>query len=134
MEKKKVVISTGIISLLTIFSVLVITAFSLLIYSGAQTDYELSLKTVKATQDYYEAENNAELTLQTLHKTWKATSEKDVLTAFENLGFEAQMQPDGVNVSYQVEAGLEKLLNVQVLFPNNKNEEIQRLQWQISIK
>ncbi len=57
------VVSIGVVSLITVFAVLLLASFSLLILSSSRQDKELSLRTAQTVTDYYIADATAEETI-----------------------------------------------------------------------
>lgn len=66
MRRKRPVVSIGIVSLITVFSILILAVFSVLSLSGSRSDNELSVTAAHAVSNYYAAEAQAEQKLQEL--------------------------------------------------------------------
>ncbi len=66
MKRGRPVVSIGIVSLITVFTILLLAVFSVLSLSGSRSDSVLSDRAARAVADYYAAEAQAEQRLQEL--------------------------------------------------------------------
>ncbi len=129
MQERKNVVATGVISLITFFTVLLLTSLSFLILSTARTDSELAVKTAEAVTQHYTADREAEVTLFELHSWYR---ESGGLTAeqLKDKGFTllTDEEFDGVVVEYTVPINDKKDLYIKVGFPTGK-DSVERLSW-----
>ncbi len=139
-QKQSSVISTGVTSLITVFAVLLLASFSLLILSNSRSDSELSARTATAVTDYYVADSAAEQIIADLDLVRRSITEPDIeqlSDAINKLGYtissyEDYANYDGLVVSFTINIDENKNLNVDVGLPLNLNEKIERLKWQTS--
>ncbi len=106
-------ISIGIVSLITILGVLLLTTFSVLIVSSARTDINLSEKTVAALEEYYIAENEAELKMLEISNIIE-NYKSNLQTELENNGYFVFQDNRDLIVSYYVKINDKKDLFVEI--------------------
>ncbi len=85
-ERSRPVIATGIVSLITFFTILILTVFSFLILSGARSDSALSERTAQSVSAYYSADVAAEAKLEELYNIASA-SPTNIEAELEAAGF-----------------------------------------------
>ncbi len=139
-EKKKssTVISTGVTSLITVFSVLLLSSFSLLILSNSRIDTELSQKTAQAVTDYYAADTIAEEHIAEIISVRKNPNNytfSQLKYVLRNSGFDISTSSeyaryDGFVVTFEIEIDKSKKLVVDVGLPEDEEPLVERLKWQ----
>ncbi len=131
--RKQPVISIGVLSLITIFTVLLITSFAMLIFLSAQKDMTLSELTAKTVTAYYNADLTAEENFAKVDELWQTTTSSfDLENKIINEGFHILQgaEYDGMLVYYDIPISDKKYLHVEIGIPENKNE-LDRLSWRI---
>ncbi len=124
-------VSVGVVSLITFFTIMLLTSFAMLIIMGARSDLLLSEKTSASISGYYEANNIAEEKLAEIHTIYLNSDENTLEDMINNAGFNAVIEDDlPMQVEYSVEIDEDKYLQVQIELPLNPNDEIKRLKWQ----
>lgn len=134
-EKSRTTTSLGIgtTSILMVFVILILVTFSILSLSGAKTDQKLGNMTLKRTQDYYEAENQAEKKLAEIdQKLYFAKGQMDFVNTLSDI--------DGIiileekkQVSYKEIMSDKQYLDVLIQLQWNDGKQIyqyKKIRWQ----
>ncbi len=114
MAKKQSVISTGIVSLITFFTILILTSFTVLITASALNDRQLSDKTAESIKAYYEADAQAQEMLMELHTAYK--NGLDIVTQSDTFRYRPDITGNGTVIEYEVPIDDNKILEVQAGF------------------
>ncbi len=124
------IIATGVISLITFFSILLLTSFSFLILSSANTDSELAEKTALSVSEHFAADNFAEQKLVSLSEIVNANTGEELLTALSVGGFLVveDLSFEGMVVEYSVPINDKKMLYVKIGIDSDNT--LHRLSWQ----
>ncbi len=128
--KSKPVISTGIVSLISFFSILLLATLTVLMLSSARADSTLSDKAAVAVTEYYLADSMAEQTLADIQVL--RLQGGDLASALTQNGFTLleSTSKDQLLLSYTIPINDQKQLYVEIGVPIDQNEAIQRLRWQ----
>lgn len=116
MKRGRPVVSIGIVSLITVFTILLLAVFSVLSLSGSKSDSVLSDRAARAVADYYAAEAQAEQRLQEL----SAIAADDAVTPLgerlEAAGFEIAVDTSypGTVVVYNTPIDDRRVLRAEV--------------------
>ncbi len=130
-EGNKPVIATGIVSLIMFFTVLVLTSFSFLILSGANSDSLLSERTAESVSDYYSADSTAENMLAALHTLYKESPPEERDQIISNAGYTVLSENyEGTVYSYIVPITDKKELQIKIGISDSAPYPIERLAWQ----
>ena len=133
LNNRKSVISIGIVSLLCVFAVLVVTAFSIMIYSQAADDAMLTDKAIKFTSNYYVAESVAEENLQQAHRAieaYSSDSDKDsLMNSLDKLDIGYSLGDGEIRIYYTIEIDEYKNLEVEAIFSGESYSQISRTMW-----
>ncbi len=136
-KKQSSVISTGVVSLITVFAVLLLASFSLLILSNSRTDSRLSTQTSQAVTNYYIADATAEETIAHLDTLRQSSSDdfEQLGNTLEQNGYtlvttDGYSSYNGIVVTFAITIDEHKTLNVDVGLPQDKGKSIERLRWQ----
>ncbi len=122
-KKKYSGVGVGSTSIIMIFVVLCLTAFSILSFSSSDVGNKMANKTKEQTIHFYEAENKANLTLQNIDEVlFSAASnpaERDgVIISLSNIyGVKVFKQADYLTVSYDVPITETRYLAVELKVP-----------------
>ncbi len=122
-KKKYSGVGVGSTSIIMIFVVLCLTAFSILSFSSSDVGNKMANKTKEQTIHFYEAENKATLTLQNIDEVlFSAASnpaERDgVIISLSNIyGVKVFKQADYLTVSYDVPITETRYLAVELKVP-----------------
>lgn len=87
MKRGRPVVSIGIVSLITVFTILLFAVFSVLSLSGSRSDSVLSDRAACAVSDYYAAEARAEQRLSELSAIAASDTETPLWERLEEAGF-----------------------------------------------
>lgn len=90
MKGSRPVVSIGIVSLITVFSILILAVFTVLSLSGSRSDTSLSDTAARAVSNYYAAEAEAERRLQELSVLAAGDAEVPLGKRLEAAGFEIE--------------------------------------------
>ncbi|NLL91157.1 MAG: hypothetical protein GX222_01910 [Ruminococcaceae bacterium] len=90
MKKRRPVVSIGIVSLITVFSILILAVFTVLSLSGSRSDTALSETAARAVSDYYAAEAEEEQKLKELSAIAESDAEIPLEKRLEAAGFEIE--------------------------------------------
>jgi hypothetical protein len=88
MKRGRPAISIGIVSLITVFTILLLAVFSVLSLSGSRSDSVLSDRAARAVSDYYLAEAQAEQKLLELSSIASNDTGTPLRERLEAAGFE----------------------------------------------
>lgn len=133
--RKNSVISTGTVSIVLIFVLLSMLTFAVLSLVSAQADLRLSAKSAQRTTDYYEAENSANDVLIEIDKLVKteagSCSDENELAKriSEKIDAGVQVEADGGRLSYEVPAGEEQSLEVEIAVSLEDNGSLEIEKW-----
>ncbi len=122
-------ISIGIVSLITVFSVVMLTSFAVLIITGARTDTHLAGLAADSVSDFYVADGIAEEKRAEIYEIWQGTTPEDLPAALTSLGHEVAQTEEGVTVAYSVVINDAKTLNVSLELPMDTSESMSKLSW-----
>jgi hypothetical protein len=90
MKGRRPVVSIGIVSLITVFSILILAVFTVLSLSGSRSDTALSDTAARAVSDYYAAEAEAEQKLKELSVIAADDAQIPLVKRLEAAGFEIE--------------------------------------------
>ncbi|HHW95097.1 MAG TPA: hypothetical protein GX736_04120 [Mogibacterium sp.] len=121
MRRERPVVSIGIVSLITVFSILLLAVFSVLSLSGSRSDNELSVTTARAITNYYAAEAQAEQKLQELSVIAADNTKISLLDRCEAAGFEFEKDTyyQGTVVVYNIPIDDHRMLYTKVRIKEN---------------
>ncbi len=151
-------ISIGIISLITVFSVVMLTSFAVLIITGAQTDSRLADLAAESVTEYYIADAIAEENRQKVYEIWQSSDAQTLETSLTAAGFEIitdepeeeatpqdaeteqpsdeleqataeETEQSPLIVGYSVPINDIKNLVVQLELPTDKQDSMKKLSW-----
>lgn len=133
MRGKRPVVSIGIVSLITVFSILILAVFSVLSLSGSQSDNVLSDTAARAVSNYYAAEAQAEQRLQELSIIVAVDAKIPLSERLEAAGFEivADTSYPGTVVVYNTPVDDRRILCTTVGI--SEQGEVERLYRQTTI-
>ncbi|NLM15362.1 MAG: hypothetical protein GX218_05830 [Clostridiaceae bacterium] len=116
MRRGRPVVSLGIVSLITVFTILLFAVFSVLSLSGSQSDSVLSDRAACAVSDYYAAEAQAEQRLQELSAIAANDVETPLSERLEAAGFEIVVNTSypGTVVVYSTPVDDQRVLRAEV--------------------
>jgi len=116
MRRRRPVVSIGIVSLITVFSILILAVFTVLSLSGSRSDSVLSDTAARAVSDYYAAEAQAEQRLQELSATVAGDAKIPLSERLEAAGFEiaADASYPGMVVLYYTPVDNRRILRTTV--------------------
>ncbi len=148
MNKNRSVITIGLASLITFFTMLLLTSFSTLIVSSARNDLELSKKTAQSVEVYYQADYLAEHKLSELANSRTLFFESEMSEQntdqplsyglskmIDDHGFSVtDITNDGVVVVYDISINDDKILAVEIFVPSDITKPLVRHSWQAIIK
>ncbi len=137
-NNSKSAISTGMVSLITFFTILLLASFSVLIITSTQNESELAMRATNTVTTYYQADGYAEEKVMEVDSLFKET-EFDFINTEEALlqtGFPYIVSQDAEQgtmiVQYSIEVDDNRILEVELnLFSTG---EIERVRWQIMPK
>jgi hypothetical protein len=104
MKRGRPAISIGIVSLITVFTILLLAVFSVLSLSGSRSDSVLSDRAARAVSDYYLAEAQAEQKLLELSSIASNDTGTPLRERLEAAGFEISVDtpyPGTVKIVYK---------------------------------
>ncbi len=141
-KKSTSVVSTGVTSLITVFAVLLLSSFSLLILSNSRTDTELSQRTAQAVTNYYLADAIAEeeiselVALRNNSKNYNFSQFQFIVisSGFVIANTQEYNNYEGFVVTFNVDIDENKMLVVDVGLPESGSIPIERLKWQTVAK
>ena len=122
-RKKYSGVGVGSTSIIMIFVVLCLTAFSILSFSSSDVGNKMANKTKEQTVHFYEAESKATLTLQKIDEVLYSavknhTDNKAMITSLSNIyGVKVFNQTDFLTVSYNVPITDTRYLAVELKVP-----------------
>lgn len=134
-EKSRTTTSLGIgtTSILMVFVILILVTFSILSLSGAKTDQKLGNMTLKRTQDYYQAENQAEKKLAKIdQKLYHAKGQLDFVSTLSEIAG-IKVLKESKQVSYKEIMSDKQYLDVLIQLQWNESEQIyqcKKIRWQ----
>jgi hypothetical protein len=116
MRRGRPVVSIGIVSLITVFTILLLAVFSVLSLSGSRSDSVLSDRAARAVSDYYAAEARAEQSLQELSAIAASDAEMPLRERLEAAGFEIAVDTSypGMVVVYDIPVDDRRVLHAEV--------------------
>ena len=116
MKRRRPVVSLGIVSLITVFTILLFAVFSVLSLSGGRSDSMLSDRAAHAVSDYYAAEAQAEQRLQELSAIAASDAETPLRERLEAAGFEIAVDTSysGTVVIYDTTIDDRRVLHAEV--------------------
>lgn len=116
MMRRGPVVSIGIVSLITVFTILLLAVFSVLSLSGSRSDNVLSERAARAVSDYYAAEAQAEQRLQELSILVADDTETPLRERLEAAGFEIAVDTSypGTVVVYDTPVDDRRVLRAEV--------------------
>ncbi|HHT24371.1 MAG TPA: hypothetical protein GXZ76_02475 [Clostridiaceae bacterium] len=116
MKRGRPVVSLGIVSLITVFTILLLAVFSVLSLSGSRSDSVLSDRAAHAVSDYYAAEAQAEQRLQELSAIAASDAEAPLSERLEAAGFEIAVDTSypGTVVVYDTTIDDRRVLRAEV--------------------
>lgn len=128
------IVSTGVISLITVFAVLLLVSFSVLVLSSARADGKLTEKAALAVTEYYAADARAEQNLLQIGRVREQTAGDRAAfrKEMEAAGFTVREQAgyEGTVVCFQVPAGARRILYAEIGIPADEKDALARLCWQ----
>ncbi len=131
----KSVVSIGIVSLITFFTVLLLVTFSVLIIVGARSDAQLSKQAAAAVTNYYIADGKAEQRLEMIHNTYlEEQATGDLTPALKAIGVNVvETTAEGVVVDYTISIDTNRELYCKIFIPADAPENMVRQNWQTTI-
>lgn len=116
MKRGRPAISIGIVSLITVFTILLLAVFSVLSLSGSRSDSVLSDRAARAVSDYYLAEAQAEQKLLELSSIASNDTETPLRERLEAAGFEISVDTSypGTVVVYDTPIDDRRVLRIEV--------------------
>ena len=116
MMRRGPVVSIGIVSLITVFTILLLAVFSVLSLSGSRSDNVLSERAARSVSDYYAAEAQAEQRLQELSILVADDTETPLRERLEAAGFEIAVDTSypGTVVVYDTPVDDRRVLRAEV--------------------
>ncbi len=137
-NNSRAAISTGMVSLITFFTILLLASFSVLIITSTRSEGELANRAADTIKTYYQADSYAEEKVMEVDTVFIA-SEYDFQTTESLLyesGFPYTITVDTLQnllyVEYKIEVDENRELAVKLVL--NETGEIQREQWQLMPK
>ncbi len=130
---KRFSINPGILSLITFFTVLLLTVFAVLVVSSARSDMNLTQKAADSVTQHYAADNLAEEKLAQLYNIWQENSGDDLYAELEANKFtvlEGESE-EGITVEYAVPIVGERNLYAKILI--NEDGTLKRLEWRTGV-
>ncbi len=129
----KAVVSTGIVSLVTFFTVMLLASFSVLILISARSDAELSGKAADSLSEYYLADSKSEEKLAELQNLCSNTSYEELESVLVQNGFNVYTLDgyDGLIVNYDTEISDLKYLSAEIFIPVADKDSPQKITWKI---
>ncbi len=123
-------ISIGIVSLITVFCIVMLTSFAVLIITGARTDSGLSDLAADSVTEYYVADAIAEERFMQIYNLRAATAYDELPGVLTDSGYTVAQEDDRLIVGYSVPINDIKILNVELGIPPDTSDAISRLVWQ----
>lgn len=116
MKRGRPVISIGIVSLITVFTILLLAVFSVLSLSGSRSDSVLSDRAARAVSDYYLAEAQAEQKLLEISSIASNDTGTPLRERLEASGFEISVDTPypGTVVLYDTPIDDRRVLRIEV--------------------
>lgn len=116
MKRGRPAISIGIVSLITVFTILLFAVFSVLSLSGSRSDSVLSDRAARAVSDYYLAEAQAEQKLLELSSIASNDTGTPLRERLEVAGFEISVDTpyQGTVVVYDTPIDDRRVLRIEV--------------------
>jgi hypothetical protein len=116
MKRGRPAISIGIVSLITVFTILLLAVFSVLSLSGSRSDSVLSDRAARAVSDYYLAEAQAEQKLLELSSIASNDTGTPLRERLEAAGFEISVDTPypGTVVVYDTPIDDRRVLRIEV--------------------
>ncbi|HPY63843.1 MAG TPA: hypothetical protein PL100_03945 [Bacillota bacterium] len=116
MKRGRPAISIGIVSLITVFTILLLAVFSVLSLSGSRSDSVLSDRAARAVSDYYLAEAQAEQKLLELSSIVSNDTGTPLRERLEAAGFEISVDTPypGTVVVYDTPIDDRRVLRIEV--------------------
>ncbi len=116
MKRGRPAISIGIVSLITVFTILLLAVFSVLSLSGSRSDSVLSDRAARAVSDYYLAEAQAEQKLLELSSIASNDTGTPLRERLEAAGFKISVDTPypGTVVVYDTPIDDRRVLRIEV--------------------
>ncbi len=126
MKERKFTINIGIISFMIIFIILCLITFSVLSLVSAQSNLNMTTRSIEHTNEYYQLSSQGEESLQKvdnyLYKIYQNTSKENYYKELKGL---KKIIPDikvsNHNISYDISGKNQKLhIELEVLYPGKR--------------
>ena len=129
-DRRTPMVSVGVISLLTLLTVLLLTAFSVLSLVSARSDLRLNELAAQAVGDYYEADGQAETWWMGLCQTVSNAQPQDLPQRLSAGGYTFETDGAGYRITAAVPVGATKVLQAEALAtPGADGVALTRTQW-----
>ncbi len=128
-QNKRFTINPGILSLITFFTVLLLTVFSVLILSSATSDLRLSQMAADSVSSQYAADLIAEEKFSELASIYNESSESELVSSLNQASFTVLGDADfeGTVVEYFVPITDKK--QIHVIIGITESGEFEKLSW-----
>ncbi len=130
MNNKRFTINPGILSLITFFTVLLLTVFSVLILSSATSDLRLSQMAADSVSTQYQADLVAEEKYAELINIYENSSEEELEQMLNDASFTVLNDAsfDGITVEYFVPITDKKQIHIKIGITDEG--QFEKLTWQ----
>ncbi len=132
--EKTSAISIGVLSLITVFTVILLVSLALLTYQGVLNNQNLTEKVSESVSEFYMADSKANEQLAQLYNIYLENETETFVEKVIEFGYEIEEVDNQRNVvRYKVEMNARESLLVEIAFEINRNE-IEVLTWKTMVE